>query len=59
MGMPAAELASASEETLRPRLRRAYQTLADAGSHYVVDSVAQVPRVLEDINARMARGERP
>ena len=57
--MSASELASASDATLQPRMRRAYETLADVGSHYVVDSVADVPRVVEDINARMARGERP
>ena len=31
------------------------QTLA----HYVIDSIAELPKVIDDINARLARGERP
>jgi phosphonoacetaldehyde hydrolase len=29
------------------------------GAHYVVDSIAEVPVVIDDINLRLARGERP
>lgn len=33
--------------------------LQQAGAHYVIDSIAELPRVIDDINARLARGERP
>lgn len=33
--------------------------LRKAGAHYVIDSVADLPAVVDDINARLARGERP
>lgn len=42
------------------RLREAaVQKLAAAGAHYVVDAVADVLPILDDIEARLARGERP
>ncbi|XP_071941302.1 phosphonoacetaldehyde hydrolase-like [Antedon mediterranea] len=41
------------------KLQHAYDVLSDAGSHYVVDSVSDLPGVVEDINQRLARGERP
>ncbi|MBM3115407.1 phosphonoacetaldehyde hydrolase [Jeongeupia naejangsanensis] len=30
-----------------------------AGAHFVVDSIADLPAVIDEINARLARGERP
>jgi len=33
--------------------------LSNSGAHYVVDDISQVPRVIEDINRRLAMGERP
>lgn len=53
------ELASMSSEDLKRKLSRAYDILHDAGSHYVVDSVKDVPAVVNDINRRLASGERP
>jgi hypothetical protein len=42
------------------RLRqRAYTRLRQAGAHYVVDSLAEVLPCLDDIEARIVRGERP
>jgi phosphonoacetaldehyde hydrolase len=49
--MPAAELAS--------RVARAGEKLSGAGAHYVVESVADLPPVLDAIEVRLARGERP
>lgn len=42
-----------------PLVRAAYDKLTRAGAHYVVDSIADVPVVAEDINARLAYGDRP
>jgi len=49
--LPAAEIERRHEIT-REILRK-------AGAHYIVDSVADLPGVIDDINARLARGERP
>jgi len=37
----------------------AAETLRDAGAHFVVESIADVPAILDEIEARVARGERP
>jgi len=41
--------------------RNAYsaEILRKAGAHYVIDSLIDLPAVIDDINARLARGERP
>ncbi len=33
--------------------------LRKAGAHYVIDSIVELPEVIDDINARLARGEKP
>jgi phosphonoacetaldehyde hydrolase len=38
---------------------RAYQRLLTGGAHYVVDTIADLPRCLDAIEGRLARGERP
>lgn len=53
------QLASMPREELERKLNRAYDILHDAGSHYVVDCVKDVPAVVKDINRRLASGERP
>ena len=50
------ELEPAERERLRDE---AYATLHTAGPHYVVDGIADVMPVLEAIDERAARGERP
>lgn len=54
--MEAQVLDPAELERLR---RRAYTRLRQAGAHYVVDSLAEVLPCLDDIEARIVRGERP
>jgi phosphonoacetaldehyde hydrolase len=44
---------------LKSKLERAYTRMAQAGAHYVVDGIWDVPAVLDEISARVARGERP
>lgn len=41
------------------RLAAAERRMRDAGAHYVVESVADLPAVVSDINKRMAKGESP
>ena len=59
MGLTEAEVQGLDPEVRQRRLDRAYTRLAQAGAHYVVDAIGDVPPILEDINARLARGERP
>ncbi|WP_116474879.1 phosphonoacetaldehyde hydrolase [Zobellella maritima] len=49
-------LAEAEQARLR---RQAHERLAAAGAHYVIDTIAELPGVIEDIEARLARGEQP
>ena len=41
------------------RRARAYQRMAQCGAHYVVDSIADLLPCIDDIQARINRGERP
>jgi phosphonoacetaldehyde hydrolase len=59
MGLNEQEIAALDADELDRRLSRAYQRMVQAGAHYVVDSIADVPPLLDAINARLARGERP
>ena len=59
MGMNLDDLAKASPEEIQRRLDRAYERMAQTGAHYVVDSIEDTIPILDEINARLARGERP
>lgn len=41
------------------RLQNARRSLSAAGAHYVVDSVADIPALLDEIDQRIGAGERP
>jgi len=53
------ELATLQAEVVKQKVDASVEKLADAGSHYVIDSVADLPPVIDDINRRLANGERP
>jgi len=59
IGLDEKEIAALPKDVLERKLQAAYQRMAQIGSHYVVDSIADVPHVLDLINERMKRGERP
>lgn len=59
LGLPEAEVAALEAAELERRLVPARKRLAEAGAHYVVDSIGDVPPLLDEIDARLARGERP
>jgi len=40
-------------------LSKSYEILGAAGAHYVVDDINGLPRVIDDINRRLANGESP
>lgn len=58
-GLAAEELA-ALEPAAREALRRqATDTLLRAGAHAVIDSIADLPALVEQVEARLAQGEHP
>jgi len=59
IGMSETELATADPNVVATKRDRAYAKLAQAGAHYVVDSIAEIPIILDAINIRLAIGERP
>jgi phosphonoacetaldehyde hydrolase len=48
-----------SEAEMNRRLAATREILRKAGAHYVIDTFDQLPEVVEDVNERLARGERP
>ncbi len=59
IGLTEEEIRSVEPRLLEQRLAKAYYRMAHAGAHYVVDGIADVPPLLDDINARLSTGERP
>jgi phosphonoacetaldehyde hydrolase len=59
VGLSAADLATLPDEERKRRSLKAAQNLLTAGAHYVIESVQALPWILEEINQRLAAGERP
>jgi phosphonoacetaldehyde hydrolase len=59
MGLSQEEVERLAPEEYRRRIDRAYERMTQAGAHYVVDAIADVMPCLEDIDRRLASGERP
>ncbi|PCI04278.1 MAG: phosphonoacetaldehyde hydrolase [Hyphomicrobiales bacterium] len=53
------EADSLSKEEIARRMAYTRDILLKTGAHYVIDSLVDLPPVIEDINARLARGEKP
>ena len=53
------EEATLSAAEMDSRMAKTRAILQQAGAHYVIDSLVEIPAVIADINARMARGEKP
>ncbi|HHL20438.1 MAG TPA: phosphonoacetaldehyde hydrolase [Aliiroseovarius sp.] len=53
------EEATLSEEEISRRMAHTRRLLEQSGAHYVIDSLVELPEVIADINARLARGEKP
>jgi len=51
--------AALSEAEIQTRLNKARKIMSEGGAHYVIDTLADLPDVVDDINARLARGEKP
>ena len=59
VGLSLKEISATSPGKLEAMLIKARGELAHMGAHYVVDSIADVPWAVEDINRRLARAEKP
>jgi phosphonoacetaldehyde hydrolase len=59
VGLPLAEWKKLSRDEQERRRQGARDRLYQSGAHYVVDSIADVMPVIDDIEVRLARGERP
>jgi phosphonoacetaldehyde hydrolase len=53
------EIDALSADSLAQLLSAARRRLHGAGAHYVVDSLSEAPRILEQINTRLDAGEKP
>ena len=59
MGLNREEIEALDAETRERKLAQAREGLARSGAHYVVDTIAHLLPVIDDVDARLARGERP
>ena len=59
IGLTASDWAALPAAERAVRLQTARSTLAEAGAHAVLDAAAGLPALLADLEARLARGERP
>lgn len=58
-GLSREETEALDEASFAARKKKAEQTLRSANPHYLIDSVASLLDVVDDIGARLAKGERP
>ena len=59
LGLTPEQWAALSCEAQRTRLDAAARKLLDAGAHYVIPTLAELPATIDHIEARMETGERP
>jgi phosphonoacetaldehyde hydrolase len=59
LGLTYEQFRALSPEQLAEAHARISQTFEGARPHYLIDTIAELPAVIEQINARLARGETP
>jgi len=59
LGLTEVEVQALPVEVFNQKRNAAAEQFYKAGAHYVVDGLGDCPPVVEEINARLARGERP
>ena len=59
MGLTADEFSALSEDEKDARREAVAHRYPDAGAHGVIDTLAELPALLDEFSARLARGERP
>jgi phosphonoacetaldehyde hydrolase len=53
------EEATLSAAEMQYRMDKTRDILVQSGAHYVIDSLVDLPEVIEDINARLSAGDKP
>lgn len=59
IGLPLDEVKKLPKAEFEAKRNAAYTRMYQSGAHYVVDSIADIMPCLDDIEARLARGEKP
>jgi phosphonoacetaldehyde hydrolase len=59
VGMALAEWRALAPAAQQAKRERAYARLQQCGAHYVVDSIADILPCIDDIEARIRRGDTP
>jgi phosphonoacetaldehyde hydrolase len=59
VGLSLADWEALDEAEREARRERAYRRMLQSGAHYVVDTIADLMPCIDDIEARLRRGERP
>ena len=59
IGLNEQEIADLPQDILEAKLTQAYTRMYQTGAHYVVDGIWDVPPILDLIDERLQRGERP
>jgi len=59
IGLPLSEVKKFDPAERERRRQAAYARMYQTGAHYVIDSIADITPCLDDIEARLRRGERP
>jgi phosphonoacetaldehyde hydrolase len=59
VGLSLEELERLGSAELTAHRERATRQLAGGGAHFVIDSAAHLEPVIDEIERRLARGERP
>ena len=59
MALNQKEINDLSNEDYERLLKKSYEILSNAGAHYVIDTINDLPIVIDDINRRLASGEQP
>ncbi|GMW00193.1 MAG: phosphonoacetaldehyde hydrolase [Candidatus Hydrogenedentota bacterium] len=59
VGLSEVDLHALPDEVRKSRFEYARQRLAGAGAHFLIQSIRELPVIIDSINTRLARGERP
>ncbi len=59
IGLNQEDIAALAPEALQEKLDAAYQGMFHTGVHYVIDGIWDLPDIIENINHKLAEGERP
>jgi phosphonoacetaldehyde hydrolase len=59
LGLSRAEVDALAPGELAARLKAASERLSQAGAHFVIEGVGNLPAIVSEIRGRLGRGERP